>query len=198
MSQARIQALNELAEPKELYKELGGKNNARAIQTFFRNSYRSHNSLSALADRKANIMVRLNSLLISLLLVFFSEIVERNVTAMAAAGILLLTCLVSLVFAALAARPDVTQQPIKDSPKAARQSIFFFGNFIQLEMPRYEEIMSEVLGQTPMIYRNMVRDLYYLGKVLDKKFKQLKLSYNIFILGFLLAVSTFLVASLVS
>lgn len=192
--------MSKITQSDDIYHkiQLAGKNNARAIQTFFRNSYRSHNSLSALADRKANIMVRLNSLLSSLLLVFFSEIVESNLTAMVAAVILLVTCLVSLVFAALAARPDVTQHPIQGKPEAARKSIFFFGNFIQLELPTYEETMSEVLGRTALIYQNMVRDLYFLGKVLDKKFKQLKLAYNIFIMGFLIAVSTFLVATLVN
>lgn len=77
----------------------------RALQTYFRNSYRTHINLSGLADRKSNIMVRLNSLLISILLVFFKSIVSYSHAAIVTGVIFLVSALISLIFAALAARP---------------------------------------------------------------------------------------------
>ncbi len=183
--------------PKEkpLFSGLRGKKNASAIQTYFRNLYRSHNSLSPLADRKANIMIRMNSLLISLLLIAYGAIESINFTAMIAGAILLLTTLVALIFAALAARPEVTQLPVKADHEEAVRSMGFFGNFVQLERAEYEKTMDEVLQENALVYHNMVRDLYYLGKVMDKKFRQLRLSYNVFILGFLVAVLTFFIST---
>jgi len=44
------------------------------------------------------------------------------------------------------------------------------------------------------MYGNMTRDLYYLGKVLDKKYRLLTMSYNIFMVGFATTVLFFLIA----
>lgn len=98
----------------------------RALQTYFRNSYRTHISLSALADRKSNIMVRLNSLLIGLLIVFFETIVSYNEAAIVTGVIFLVTALASLVFAALAARPHITSNIRPDADvEEAQRNIFF-------------------------------------------------------------------------
>jgi hypothetical protein len=43
----------------------------------------------------------------------------------------------------------------------------------------------------------MVRDLYFLGKVLDKKYRYLSISYTVFMVGFVTTVVSFLVMLLV-
>ena len=64
------------------------------------------------------------------------------------------------------------------------KNIIFFGNFVNLELEEYEEAMDAVLREGELMYGNMVRDLYFLGKVLDKKYRYLTNSYNIFMVGF--------------
>ena len=54
--------------------------------------------------------------------------------------------------------------------------------------------VSTVFRDGELLYGNMVRDLYYLGKVLDKKYRYLTMSYNIFMIGFIATVITFLIA----
>jgi hypothetical protein len=54
--------------------------------------------------------------------------------------------------------------------------------------------MDAVLRDGELLYGNMVRDLYFLGKVLDKKYRYLTMSYNIFMIGFIATVITFLIA----
>jgi Family of unknown function (DUF5706) len=44
-----------------------------------------------------------------------------------------------------------------------------------------------------LLYGNMARDLYNLGKVLDRKYRLLSISYNIFMVGFVSTVVLFLV-----
>ena len=70
--------------------------------------------------------------------------------------------------------------------------IVFFGNFVNLELEEYEEAMDAVLREGELMYGNMVRDLYFLGKVLDKKYRYLTNSYNIFMVGFVATVLIFL------
>lgn len=167
----------------------------RAVQTYFRNSYRTHISLSALADRKSNIMVRLNSILIGLIIIFFKTVTAEDYAAMVTGVIFMLTAVTSLVFAALAARPHITSLLNADSSlDEAKRNLFFFGNYVQVDLGKYEEYANYILKHPDLVYDNMLRDLYYLGKVLDLKFRLLKYSYSIFVWGLVTTVIAFLFA----
>ncbi len=171
------------------------------METYIRNSYRTHISLSALADRKSNIMVRLNSVLIGLAIVFFKSLLDvDHPGTMLPVVVFLLAALVSLVFAALAARPHITRhKPAsgKESPDKPR-NLFFYGNFVDLELADYEDRMKTLRGQADKMYDDMFRDIYFLGRVLDKKFRLLQYSYSIFIAGLVLAVGIFLLTLLLT
>ena len=109
--------------------------------------------------------------------------------------IFLSTGLVSLIFAVLSIRPKVTSlNPEGTTPDVAKQNIVFFGNFVHLKLEEYEEAVDAMFRNGELLYGNMVRDLYFLGKVLDKKYRYLTMSYNTFMIGFIATVVTFLVA----
>lgn len=169
----------------------------RAIQTFFRANYRNHINLSAIADNKANIMISVNAILLSVLisLLTYKNITETKPMVLMAVLIFFVTGLTSLIFAVLSARPKVTNfnKRLKDS-KEVQKNIVFFGNFVHLDLDQFEEAMDAVFRDGELMYGNMVRDLYYLGKVLDKKYKYLTTSYNIFMVGFVATSITLLVA----
>jgi hypothetical protein len=167
------------------------------IQTFFRTSYRNHINLSAIADSKANIMISVNAILISVIIsaISYKNITETTPMIMMPAVIFVVTGLASLTFAVLSARPKVTMlnKDVHDKEQI-RKNLFFFGNFVTLRLDEYEEAMDAIFRDGELVYGNMVRDLYYLGKVLDKKYRYLTLSYNIFIAGFIATVVFFMVA----
>jgi hypothetical protein len=169
----------------------------RATQTFLRANYRNHINLSAIADNKANIMISVNSILISVLITFLSyrNIAETNPMVLLPVVIFLVSGLASLIFAVLSARPKVTNLNRDNLNKEEiKKNIVFFGNFVHLDLDQYEEAVDAVFHDSELLYGNMARDLYYLGKVLDKKYRYLSISYNIFMLGFIATVSTFLFA----
>lgn len=164
-------------------------------QTFFRTNYRNHIELSAIADGKANIMISVNAILISVIISIVSirNMMETNPEVMMPVAIFLVTGLASLVFAVLSARPKVTSIINDSTPlNEAKRNLVFFGNFIHLKVDKYEEMVEEMFQDTELLYGNMTRDLYYLGKVLDKKYRFLSISYNIFMVGFVATVLFFL------
>jgi hypothetical protein len=169
----------------------------RGAQTFFRTNYRNHINLSAIADNKANIMISVNAILISVLITFLSyrNIGENKPEILLPVVIFLVTGLASLIFAVLSARPKVTMLNPQGTPVAeVRHNIVFFGNFVNLGLEQYEEAMDELFNDSQLLYGNMVRDMYYLGKVLEKKYRYLSISYNLFMVGFIATVLTFLIA----
>ncbi|MBL7793760.1 MAG: hypothetical protein JNK77_15635 [Saprospiraceae bacterium] len=167
----------------------------RAVQTFFRTNYRNHINLSAIADNKANIMISVNSILISVLITALSyrNMAQTNPGVLLPVVIFLVTGLASLIFAVLSARPKVTTLNRQVTDKSVlRRNMVFFGNFVTLDLDQYEELMDDLFRNGELLYGNMVRDLYYLGQVLDKKYRYLSISYNVFMLGFIATVGTFL------
>ncbi|MFZ2898415.1 MAG: Pycsar system effector family protein [Saprospiraceae bacterium] len=187
-------------DPDELprkFQMLERKTPSSGAQTFFRTSYRNHINLSAIADSKANIMISVNAILISVIIsaISYKNITETNPMIMMPAVIFLVTGLTSLTFAVLSARPKVTMlnKDVHDKERI-KQNLFFFGNFVTLRLDEYEEAMDAVFRDGELLYGNMVRDLYNLGQVLDKKYRYLTLSYNIFIVGFIATVVFFLIA----
>ncbi len=169
----------------------------RAIQTFFRTNYRNHINLSAIADNKANIMISVNAILLSVMisLLTYRNVAETKPMILMAISVFFITGLTSLVFAVLSARPKVTTVNKQSKDKIINQkNIIFFGNFVHLDLDEYEAVMDAVFRDGELMYGNMVRDLYYLGKVLDKKYRYLTTSYNIFMVGFVATSITLFIA----
>lgn len=160
----------------------------RSIQTFFRSNYRNHINLSAIADNKANIMISVNSILISVIISILSyhNLASSNPKVLMPVILFLVSGLASLIFAILSARPKVT----KEEPN--KRNMAFFGNFVQLPLEEYESTMDEIFQDGNLLVSNMKRDLYYLGLVLDKKYRYLSISYNIFMVGFVATVVSFM------
>jgi len=182
-------------ETRRPFDQIESETAARGVQTFFRTNYRNHINLSAIADNKANIMISVNSILISVLITVLTwrNITETQPEVLMPGVIFLVTALASLIFAVLSARPKVTNLNEEKDLSIAKKNIAFFGNFVPLELEQYEEVMDEVLRNEELIYGNMSRDLYFLGKVLSKKYYYLTISYNVFMLGFSISVFLFLV-----
>lgn len=182
------------------FTNLEKKDPVRGAQTYFRTNYRNHINLSAIADNKANIMISVNAILVSVLITFLSyrNIGENSPQILLPVVVFLVTGMSSLIFAVLSARPKVTRlNPQQADLQTVKQNLVFFGNFVHLDLEDYENAMDELFQDSALLYGNMVRDLYFLGKVLDKKYRYLSVSYTVFMVGFVATVVSFLVMLLI-
>ncbi|NNM33846.1 MAG: hypothetical protein HKO53_12305 [Gemmatimonadetes bacterium] len=159
----------------------------------FRTSYRTHLDLSALADTKANIMISINGIVMSIILASISPKIDANPWLVIPTSFLLIGCMASMVFAILAARPRVSSRIVTlDDVRQKRANILFFGNFVTLEEDDFVTGMSELLVDTEELYVNMMRDLYSLGGVLNRKFALLRTSYTIFMWALMVGVTAYI------
>lgn len=189
--------IGRINEERIYFSDLEKKAPVRGVQTFFRSNYRNHINLSAIADNKANIMIGINAILISVLITFLSyrNIGENNPEILFPIVMFLATGLSSLIFAILSVRPKITMLNNAETPmEQIKKNVTFFGNFVSLELEQYEAAMDEVFNDSALLYGNMVRDLYFLGKVLEKKYRYLSISYTIFMIGFVVTVASFVLA----
>lgn len=166
----------------------------RGIETMFRTSYRTHIDMSGLADAKANIMISINGIIVSILLASIAPKLDANPWLLLPTTVLLVSCLASLIYAVLAARPRVSSRIITlDQVRQNAANILFFGNFVSLSEDDYIKGMHELLQDSDRLYTSMTRDIYSLGSVLQRKFRLLRTAYTIFMFGLLVGVSLFIV-----
>lgn len=183
----------------------------RGVETMFRTTYDTHVSLSQMADNKANMMISLNAVLLSVIITYLgakagtksgivSPSVINNPILMVPIGILVATALGSVVTAILSAQPDVTTfKWLKRSPQVAvnrRVNLLFFGNFTKISLDNFHTGMHELMGNRDKLYDNMITDIYYLGEVLARKYRLLRISYTIFMVGLILTALSFGIALL--
>jgi hypothetical protein len=166
-----------------------GLGSSRGIETMFRTTLQSHNDLVGLADNKASMMISVNGIIISILLASLSPTLGETGWTLIPTVTLLLGCASSLIFAVLAARPRVTRNTMTlDDVRTGRANLLFFGNFLGMPMEDYLEGMRLLMQNPEGAYMTMVRNLYSLGHILEKKFRLLWLAYTTFLLGIGLAV----------
>ncbi len=184
---------------KESEKELKQARMGRGVETMYRTTYRTHTNLSSMADSKANLMLSVNAVVISILV---SNLIPKLMTAgpldlrlAIPTGILTLTCLGSMIYATLATRPKVTEGKVtRESIKQRKANLLFFGNFYNMPLEDFQWGVNEMLKDSDFLYSSMSRDLYFLGIVLAQKYRFLSICYNIFMYGLIISVAAFGVA----
>ncbi len=168
----------------------------RGVETMFRTSYRTHINLSSIADNKANIMLSINVILISIIMGTLMPQFEDDSNLIIPTVILLLTCLVSMVFAVLATRPKITEGKFsREDIESRKANLLFFGNFYNMPLDDFQWGVEEMIKDQAYLYNSMTKDLYFLGVVLAKKYRLLSVCYNIFMYGVITAVLAFVAFS---
>jgi HD superfamily phosphodiesterase len=168
----------------------------RGIQTIFRTTSNNHMNLSEMADSKANIMISVNSIIVSLMFSVVLGRLEYYPHLAIPAMFLTVVCVLTITFAVLATRPSVTGGRFtEDDIRTKKTNLLFFGNFHRMDLEKYNWAMGELLKDRDYIYGSMIKDIYFLGVVLARKYKLLRISYNIFMFGMIISVIAFGVAS---
>ena len=168
----------------------------KSMATFQRNQNKIMVNMVNVLDRKAAILIRINTTLISGIVVFFEHIseIENGVLI----GLVLVSCcFVSLVLALLAAKPPlskVIQSHIKEiisKYPAPETHSFMVGLSGYLTLEEYEEAYHKIVQSQELQLGNQVRMHYVYEKNMVRGFKILEHSYNAFLIGFIFTVLTF-------
>ncbi len=183
---------------KETESELKLTRFGRGVETMYRTTYRTHTNLSQMADSKANLMLSVNAIVISILISnLLPKLNSQNQELIIPTIMLTATCLGSMIFATLSTRPKVTEGKVtKEAIKQRKANLLFFGNFYNMPLDEFQWGVNEMLKDPDFLYSSMSRDLYFLGKVLAQKYKYLSICYNIFMYGLIISVLAFGVAYL--
>jgi predicted metal-dependent HD superfamily phosphohydrolase len=170
----------------------------KGIETMFRISSNNHQRLSDMADNKAHIMITTTSIIISVLLSVLIRRLEDNTYLILPTTMLLTVCMVTMVFSILSTRPTIphgtfTQEDIDTK----NVNLLFFGNFYRMSFNDYSSGMQRMMNDREFLYGSLTKDVYSQGVVLGRKYRLLRIAYNVFMFGIVVSVVTFVLASLI-
>ncbi|RYZ22519.1 MAG: phosphohydrolase [Chitinophagaceae bacterium] len=169
------------------------KERERTVQTMFRTTAENHIQLSSQADSKANIMISVNSIIISIMFSVLLGRLEYYPHLAIPTLLLALVCVTTIIFSVLATRPSINSGLFtEDDIRNRRTNLLFFGNFHRMELEKYNWAMNELIKDGDYMYSSLIKDTYYLGLVLAKKYRYLRISYTIFMFGLIGAVLAFI------
>jgi hypothetical protein len=171
------------------------KEENRGIETMYRVTYQNHISLSQLADNKANMLISINGLIISVIISVVIAIVTRTDTvlwSLAPMLILIVGCMLSLAFAIIAARPRLNRSAVTiDQVRNETGNVLFFGHFTSMPMAEFQESLSVLMKDRRLLYAHLGRQLYHMGESLNGKYRYLQFAYNAFLASTTLATGLF-------
>ncbi len=169
----------------------------RGIETMFRVALRNHITLSDIADTKANILLSVNAIIISMALSTLIPKLDNpsNGYLIVPTIIFIVFTMISIVLSILATRPNVTQGKFSKEDIANKKvNLIFFGNFHKMSLQEFEWGMSEMMKDRDYLYGSLTKDLYFLGLVLNRKYSLLRTTYTVFMIGTIVSVIAFAIA----
>lgn len=173
------------------------KKEGKGKETLFRVAYRNQITLIQVADNKANLIISINTLIVSSIIAVsgYGIVAERfqydKASVLIPLTLILMSCLTSAIFAIQAAKPKVIAPGAMDTSKD-KTSLIFFGVIAQHTQAQYLERMKTLLASDSDVYETMSIDLHNQGMILARKYKLINTAYRIFMFGFILSVWAFL------
>jgi hypothetical protein len=163
-----------------------GQDYNESIDTALTTIQESQIELSHLADSKANIMITVSSILLTLLVAQLEDgaLVFSSLT-------FAFFCMLALIFAILCVMPapNTSKKTVGKDGLLKNFNPLFFMHFTLLPMKKFEREIERVLTDPQALYQNLVHDIYHAGMVLRvKKFRYLRWSYISLLTGVVASV----------
>jgi predicted metal-dependent HD superfamily phosphohydrolase len=181
-------------EPKLLSKK-DKKRPDKGIETMFRITSTNNQRLSDMADNKAQLLITVNSIILSLIISLVLRKLEDNAFLIIPTFILLMVSLSCIIFSILATRPSIPDGLFSQNDiERKKVNLLFFGNFYKMALSDYSKGMITVMNDQEFLYGTLINDVYSQGVVLGRKYKLIRIAYNIFMFGLIAAVLAYIIS----
>ena len=176
-------------------KKKGGP--TRGIETMFRVSSTNQQRLSVMADNKAHILISVNSIIISVAIALvigkFGEQPDLLIPTIMLLGVNVFT----IIFSILATRPKVSTGVFTPEQLEKKTvNLLYFGSYYKMGFEEYENGMAKMINDSDFLYRTLMKNIYWQGKVIGHKFSLLRTAYNIFMYGIAISVITYTISAI--
>ena len=167
------------------------------IETLLKVTSSTDQRLSDMADNKAQILITVNSIIISAIISLVLRKLKDNSFLIVPSYLLLTVSLITMILAILSTRPSIPRGKfsIKDL-EDKKANLLFFGNFYRMKLDDFAIGMKQVLNDKEYLYESLIKDIHTQGVVLGRKYRLLRAAYNVFMFGLIIAIIAFIVSSM--
>jgi len=167
------------------------------IETLLRVTANNDHQLSDMADNKAQILITVNSIIISAIISLLLRNLKDNPFLVLPSYVLLSVSLFTMILAILATRPSIPMGKFTAKDVANKKvNLLFFGNFYKMKLDDYAKGMKSILNDQEYLYNSLIKDVYSQGVVLGRKYRLLRAAYNVFMFGLIVAIMMYIVSSM--
>lgn len=146
-----------------------------------------HVQLSFMADSKANMLLTISSVVITLTV---PHIMKPGLKY--GALVLIGFCLITIILSTYAVMPKLPLKIRSDHQTDITKpwfNLLFFGDFTRLPSERFYHEMESVLNDSSKVYEVMAKEIYTLGMFLaQKKYRYIRMAYATLIIGIFASV----------
>lgn len=168
---------------------------SKGVETMFRIASGNNQRMSDMADKKAQILITVNSIILSII---FSQLIRKldeSSYLTIPTYMILAVNIFTIFFSLLATRPNLssgkfTQKDLEEK----KVNLIFFGNYYNMPFDNYHKAMISVMEDDHYLYQTLIKDIYIQGIVLSKKYRRLRISYNVFMFGILTSAVSFIIS----
>ena len=172
--------MDEPSSVAEVFSRIPERNTGDAM---LRTAQQHHVVLSSMADTKANIIITVSSIVLTLSLGRIGDTALRPAVQTLAAF-----TLISLFFAILAVLPKHRTVRLGSGEVPQNFNLLFFGHFADMPRERFLREIAAAMKPDGSVYETMANDLYSIGWYLaHRKYRYLRFSYLFFLAGFVIA-----------
>ncbi|MDX2045371.1 MAG: DUF5706 domain-containing protein [Chitinophagaceae bacterium] len=140
------------------------------------------------ADRKARIMLVVNSIFLTISVAALTKTINVMPNVWISAAILMLSNVLTLFFSVQSVKPEFRNHKSSES----ENSIIHYKKCSKLTLEQYKAELKEVMQDDILKMDAVIKDIYFYGNMLAQKYRLLKAAYHIFSWGILLAVTSYL------
>jgi predicted metal-dependent HD superfamily phosphohydrolase len=170
----------------------------RGIETMFRLTSANNQRLSDMADNKAHILVTVNSIILSAVISLLLRKLDSNPHLAIATYMILTVSVLTIIFSILATRPAVNKGTFTAEEISQKKvNLLFFGNFFRMSLEDYTRGMRQVMEDRDFLYGSLIKDVYGQGIAVGRKYRLLRIAYNIFMYGLIVSVIAFIISTFV-
>ena len=170
-----------VARPKKEKKKKASK----GVETLFRTTLSNHIKLSEMADRKANLMISINTIIVSIIISSYARKFDVPTNLLIPSLLLLTVCLVTIIISLIATNPTISPRARRgEEQETPPIDLLFFGSYANLTADEYRQKLRSLLANDEDLYTSLIDNLYAQGQVLSRKYRLLKFAYQFFMIGF--------------
>ena len=170
----------------------------RGIETWFRLASKNLYTRRAIVDTKSNILVTINSIIISVILGSLYGKLDDEPHLLWAIVPMIMTNIISMAFAIYATRPQMGKGTFSGEAVSSQAvNLMTFDDFYKMPEKEYEEALDKLMVDKDFLYGTIKKDIHKLGVELAKRYNRIRMSYDVFLIGLILSLVMFGVCHIV-